>query len=124
MIKATVLKRSGHAFLVQYVNEQKFTKRVIVPEEYLASSDGKVVELSEEDLDKAIPYGLAWEEYLKSVHISGNDIARALYAHGILTREDYKDNPNGVLGAVKEAATPILREINSVISDLRKNEEA
>jgi len=123
MIKATVLKRSGHAFLVQYIDEDKFTKKVIVPEEYLASSDGKVVELSEEDLDKAIPYGLAWEEYLSSVHISGKDIARALYAHGILTHEDYKNNPNRVLGAVREAAAPILREINTVISGLRKNEE-
>lgn len=115
-MKAKVIKRKNQALLVEYTNENSIQRRIIVSA-LTNESAGDVIDLSDEEIDAAIPYGIQWDYELEDVTISATNIERALIHHGIWTVDDFGKNPSAVLGAVHEAATPILILINQIVKE-------
>jgi hypothetical protein len=99
--------------LVEY-SEGNFIRKIVIP--VLANeSAGDHVDLSESDIETAIPFGIQWNVELEDITIFASEIELALINNGIWTVEDYKSNPTAVLGAVREAAAPVLTMINSIV---------
>jgi len=112
MIPVRVITSKREAVLIE-VQDGGNLRRLIIPESYV--KDGQV---SEDDLDRAIPYGVPWELYLKPIVISPEDISNALKSNGVWTIEDFRNNPSIVHGAIMQAARSILRGLNVVVRQI------
>lgn len=106
-----VIKRKGQALLVEIMDDDGFPSRVIVP---ARDYQGEHVDLSEEEIDTAIPYGIQWHLELADVTISAEEMISVLRRYNMWTFEDYRNDPRKVLAVVNEIARPILIQLNSI----------
>lgn len=67
-----------------------------------------------EDLEKATPYGLDFEEIIESVP-SKEDVILAFHNHSVWTGEDVRTHPEWVLSALSSIYSPILRALMQYI---------
>ena len=67
-----------------------------------------------EDLEKATPYGLDFEEIIESVP-SKDDIVLAFHNHSVWTAEDVRNHPDWVLSALSSIYSPLLRALMQYI---------
>ena len=99
-------RRAANAVLVEYQVEDDFARCWLPP---AVVSDDKV---SEDDLEKGIPYGVDWAKYITLANPSPQDIARELRARGVWTVQD-TGKPNAVYrafaGAIKFQMNDMLR---------------
>ena len=120
-----VESRAGQVFQVGYTDVEGFNRKVFIPTNLFEEevNPGDKVFVDESILDLAIPIGIPWEHFFKDVIIRGDDVAKILYKRGLRTPEDIRANPNSVLGAVKEAATDVLRMINAIVKEVQSLKE-
>ena len=124
MIDVKVLSRKRQAFLVSYFDSDlSVTKKCIIPVTSIVADLGETVEISDEILDMAIPYGLEWELLVQDILIPGKEIARALYENSIFSIEDFVADPKRVLGAVAQASSPVLQHLIRIIRSIESSKE-
>ncbi len=88
----TKIRDGRGAVLVQWFERGIHVRRGWIPYQEL----GPNLEVREEVLERAAPYGLPFERILPEVRIAPNELADALRRNGIWTFEDVMKNPNDV----------------------------
>jgi hypothetical protein len=120
LVEVKVLRSKGQASVVEWDDAGR-TRRTVVPRNAVFEDEAKQPYVSEESLDKGIPYGADWETRLsKSFVITGAKVAEQLEVSGIWTKEDYDKNPSIVQQAVLGAARDILTELYAVAHSIPK----
>jgi len=94
LIMVKTIKAKGEGALVEWM-EKSILRRATVP--LYAVQDSQVEDTV---LVAGIPYGLPWED-VKLAQPKGADIANALRAAGIWTKQDLFDNPNKAIGILQ-----------------------
>lgn len=92
-MEVKLLRREGHSALVEWFDGVE-VRRGIIPVRLV---DSGYVE--REELERAIPYGEAWEE-LVELKATPELLARELRKVGIWTVEDLRQRPNEALAAL------------------------
>lgn len=92
----SVVRDSGRGTKLVQWHDKGLLKRAWVPS-HLVSSD---LEVREKVLRESPPYGLPFDQIVKSVTISADDFAEALHRRGIWTQEDVMKNPDAVSKAL------------------------
>lgn len=103
--KFTILRTEKQAALVQIVRDGK-EERATLPLELLA--EGHNSELTGDQFDMGIPYGLPFAEILGNVEITGADLQAALHNAGVWTLQDLESMMRPALGALTKVCYPIL----------------
>jgi hypothetical protein len=103
--KFRILKTEGKAALVQIVRDGK-EKRATLPIDLLA--EGSNSEITGEQFDMGIPYGLPFAEILGEVSISPVDLENALHNANVWTLNDLESNLRPALGALTKVCYPVL----------------
>jgi hypothetical protein len=86
-----VVARRENIQIVEFIRDGVL-QRVILPAD---------AELSEEELEYGIPYGIAWEE-LHIPQVNAVEVANAFRRVGIWTLDDLRRRPNAAIGALME----------------------
>lgn len=97
MISVTTIAHLGLSALAQWMDGEN-PKRAFVPANAVSND-----ECSVEVLSAGIPYGAQWEQFIKPVTISPDDIANSLRCAGFWTTQDVERNPTSAQSTVNKA---------------------
>lgn len=112
MIVAIIRDSGRGTHLVQW-REGNRLKRAWVPSRLV----GHDLEVSAKTLRESPPYGLPFEDALKSVTIAAEDVAEALHRRNIWTFEDVQKNPDSVSKALIAAAELSVSRIQNSLRE-------
>ncbi len=106
-----VVQKKGRARIVEYRASDGSLRRCILPAKVVREAlagDG----LTEEELERGIPYGEDWAMMLEGVDIpTPETVAQALRDIGIWTAEQARKGPGTVRVALTRAYTPVTTAI-------------
>ena len=109
----SVVRDSGRgSHLVQWSEEGRL-KRAWVPSRLIS----KDLEVSPKTLKESPPYGIPFDDALKSVTIAASTIADALHRRNIWTYEDLQKNPGSVSRALIAASELSVSSIQNSIRE-------
>lgn len=122
MQKVKVLRRKGHAALVEWSDDSRL-HRVTVPVKDVVFDPGETSGVvSVESLMQGIPYGIEWEKFLTEQTVLPETLANALRQNGVWTVEDFEQNPNAVMGAVSSILGPFMAQIAGAVKKVKHKE--
>jgi len=103
-MKCKVIKRSGQAILVEWMDADGFLHRASVPESEVMRPDANTTEahVEEDVLEMGIPWGVPWEHIIV-LNVTPEDVAQSLRKAGIWTHSDVMYKPQAVIGAIQAA---------------------
>lgn len=110
MVDVQVVKAGDKQTLVQWLKDGNLHRATVANGKI---KDGKV---KEDDLKKAIPYGLDFAEIIKDFAMPDEKaIELAFHNHGIWTAGDVRTSPQQVIAALSSIYSPILRSLTQYI---------
>ena len=86
-MEVKIIARNGRSSLIEWVDDGN-VHRGMLPSSSIRG-DGYV---TKKELERAAPYGIAWEEVV-ILKATSEDLARALRQRGIWTAKDLQDRP-------------------------------
>lgn len=94
-----VIRKKNKSALVQWRADNGSLLRGTIPS---AEIDGENTETFVEPavLEMAVPYGVAWSDFLQDVLIPAEKIEQALHSAGVWTVDDMRLNPASVNSAI------------------------
>ena len=99
ILQIRVISRSGSSALIEWVGEDGYPRRSIVPEGIITGS-GKNLQC--ENPEEGIPYGEPWATFAEAT-LDAVLLENLLHKSGIWTAADLASNPGAVLDAFRSA---------------------
>lgn len=120
-MKARILKFEGHVALLDYVDKNSVRHAVVVDISAVPhdAKPGGEIDVSKKVLESGTDYGIDWDIiFPKGIAVRTELLTEALYARGVFSLEDLKQNPQAFHDAMAQVTRSLSKKVLQTVENV------